>query len=169
VIFKFPASGIRLLRVVVITLFYSVLILVAYERDPKEAWKIIIALLVVVPFLLSACYATFVAGLDLLIDDAGMYRLLDGRKFKRLEWSDIELIRDIVMVGAYGRKRRFFNVLPKPSRKRLIGGAGKIVFSDDMDNFPVFVRVINEKLQLHGIKTQRLQGGELRSIDKISV
>jgi hypothetical protein len=168
-VFKFPASGIQLLRVSLITLFYLVVIGVAYEREPKAIWHWVVASLLVMPILLSACYATFVAGLDLVVDDVGICRICDGRKFKRMEWSDIEAIKDIVLAGAYGRRRRFFNVLTKSSSKRRFWGSRKIVFSDEMDNFPAFVRVINEKLRLHDIEVRRLRGGELRSCHEISI
>jgi hypothetical protein len=169
VIFKFPAAGIRLMRVAFITVFYLVVLFVVYERDPKDAWKAIVALLVVAPFMLAACYAAFDLGLDLLVDDVGIFRILNGRKFKHLEWSEIEAVKDAVMAGAYGRRKRFFYVLPKSARQGRFWRSGKIVFSDEMDNFPAFVRVMNEKLRLHAIKIQRLKDGQLRSYDEISI
>ncbi|HKU18337.1 MAG TPA: hypothetical protein VJP80_03610 [Candidatus Saccharimonadales bacterium] len=168
-IFKFPAAGIRLVRVIFITMFYLVVLIVVYEHDPKDAWKVIVALLVVAPFMLAACYATFDIGLDLLIDDVGVFRILDGRKFKHLEWSEIEAIKDVVMAGAYGRRRRFFHVLPKSAKRGRFWGSGKIVFSDEMDNFPAFVRVMNEKLRVHAVSVQCLKDGQLRSCNEISI
>jgi hypothetical protein len=169
VIFKFPAAGIKLVRVAVITALYLVVLFVAYEHDPKGARNVIIALGVVAPVMLAACYAVFDIGLDLLVDDIGVFRILDGRKFKHLEWSEIEAIKDVMMTGAYGRRTRFFHVLPKSPSKARFWRSGKIVFSDDMDNFPVFVRVMNEQLRLHAIKVQCLRNGDLRTCDEISI
>jgi len=169
VIFKFPAAGIQLMRVAFITVCYLAALFVAYERDPKDVRNVIIALLVVAPFMFAACYAVFDAGLALLVDDVGVFRTLDGRKFKHLEWSEIEAVKDVVMAGAYGRRKRFFHVLPKSSKKGRFWRSGKIAFSDDMDNFPVFVRVMNEKLRLHSIKVQCLKDGQLRSYDEIVI
>jgi hypothetical protein len=143
---------------------------VAYERDPKAIKNVVIALLIVMPLMFYACYAIFLAGLDLLVDELGVARILDGRKFKRLEWSDIESIKDVVLVSSYGRKNRFLTVLSRPSRKVFWGRARKLVINgNDIDNFPLFVRVMNEKLRLHGIKVKCSQGGELRSCDEISI
>jgi hypothetical protein len=167
VIFKFRTFPFAMLGAGICLLFYAAVTVAVATRGGLGQG--VFAGLVLLPVIIIASYGSFMVGMDLVVDDVGISRVFNGRKVQSLKWSDISSLRDSTMATPNGKFRRFFQVRPIRRGWVNLSPGGRITFSNQMDNFGVFVNLMNKYVHDYQIKIERIRDGEKLICNEISI
>lgn len=163
--FKFRKGG--LIYVCIMALIFAIFVVAGIKQSGFDAGSAFFVCALF--FLLVLAFIAYVIGMDVVVDDNGIYRIFFGWRVLFLKWSNVKIIKDVVKKGLGGRPVRFFYVIPVAgvSLSFWLGGVNR--FTDGMHDFSAFVDAMNMQMRSHNIRAERIRGLDIELCDEILV